>query len=130
MARYSKSQLNAISYSITERENKKAKEFLNRIGIDYNFYCKKFGWKASASRLETKVWDLLYKLYREMGIYVSKAVEEDRERVLRDFECDYNTYCYSYKKEIPYFYFIDEFHIIAIDFKGNLYHGDDVEEYL
>ena len=127
MARYSKSQLNAISYSITERENKKAREFLSRIDINYEIFCRAYGWKASASRLETKVWDLLHKLYGEMGVYVSKT---DRERVLRDFEDETIMYRYSYMAKIPYFHYIDDTYVFAVDFKGNIYRNWEVEEYL
>lgn len=124
MAKTRTAQQNAISYSITKRNNKRALEWLSNVGIDYDMYCRWYGWKASPVRLKAKIEPMLEELYREMGINV------DWESIYNDFACDYNTFCHSYKKNVGYFYYIDEFHVMAIDTNGVIYRGDEVEDEL
>lgn len=124
MAKTRTAQQNAISYSITKRNNKKAIEWLSKVGIDYDKYCRWYGWKASPVRLKNKVEPLLDKLYHEMWIVASW------ETIFNDFTYDYNSFCHSYKKNIGYFYYIDECHVMAIDTNGVIYRGDEVEDEL
>lgn len=121
------SQLNAISYSVTKRNNEKADRFLSDLGIDYETYCKDYGWKASAVRLETKVWDLLKKLYGEMGVRIWKS--SDQERIISDVENGYLTYWIlnNNKKELPCFWYLDNHVSIAIDFSGKIYNDNKNE---
>ena len=57
MKRYKRSQLNAISRSYTEKAQKEARQWLEAQGIDFDEYCKRYGWKASVTRFAQSVRD-------------------------------------------------------------------------
>lgn len=55
MRRRSKAQLNAISRSYTAKTQKESLAYLESKGINFDQYCKDHGWRASATRLATKI---------------------------------------------------------------------------
>ena len=53
--KYRKSQLNAISRSYTAKNRKQAVSDLQGMGIDFEEYCKMFGYKGSPCKLLTSI---------------------------------------------------------------------------
>lgn len=53
--RRSKSQLNAISRAYIKQNQKKANEYLEKMGIDFEEYKKRYGYKASVTRFATSI---------------------------------------------------------------------------
>lgn len=53
--RYRKAQLNAISRSYTAKYRKEALAGLTEIGVDFDAYCRAFGYKGSPCKLLTDI---------------------------------------------------------------------------